>query len=394
MPERSDGGKPRVGFLTAELGAGGAEKVVFELARRLDRKRFDVAGVWCLGPAEGYYAGELDRVGVPCRGCGARGAIDAPWAMWRLRSELGRAKLDLLNAHLFHASAAARLAAGRRVSHLVVTHHFNETREMRFRLERMMGRRSSTVTAVSESVGDRVAQGLKLQPGAVRIIPNGVDLAAIGAKVPSARAESRRRLRVPDGARLIGTVGRLAPEKDPLTLLEAFAMLAREDAALRLVYVGDGELHEAVHRRICELGLGERASVVGFWSDVPLALAALDLFALTSVTEGHPLALLEAMGAGLPIVASRIPAVSEVLGAGEKGALTCSPGRPEQFAAAIRNLLDDSGLAAGCSSAARARAIDHYTVDTMLNGYEELFAELLGLPPDRSGSPRGAGERV
>jgi len=399
MPEEEDGrNRPRIGFLITELGAGGAEKVVFELARRLDRKRFDVAGVMCLGPAEGFYAGELDRVGVPVYGCGARGAIDAPWALLRLRKAIAGSKLDLLHAHLFHASAAAHMAAPRRrVPHLVVTHHFNEPREGRFRFERMVGRRPSAVTAVSRSVADRVARGLKLGSSAVRVIPNGVDAAAIESRARKARGEARRRLRLPEDVRVIGTVGRLSPEKDPLTLLEAFARLAREDQSLRLVYVGDGDLHEAVHKRIGELGLRERARVVGFWSDVPAALAALDVFVLTSITEGHPLALLEAMAAGRPVVASRIPAVLEVLGPVEEGALTCAPGSSEQFAAAIRKLLDDRVLAAGCAAAAAARVAGSYDMESMLEAYEGLFAELLELPPaatdpDRSGAS-GAGRR-
>ncbi len=390
---------PRVGFLTTEFGAGGAEKVVFELARGLDRNRFELAGVWCLGPTEGFYAGEFERAGIHHAGCGARGVIDVPWALLRLSRQLRDARLDLLNAHLFHASLAARLMArGAGVGQLVVTHHFSEQRAMRHRAERFLGGRAQAVTAVSATVAELLSSKQGLPLASVRVIPNGVDHEAIAAGVVGNRLEARRRLRVPPDARVVGTVGRLVHEKDPLTLLEAFAQVAAKDPTLRLIYVGDGPLHEAVFNRIGELGLRERAAIVGFRADVPGALAAMDVFAVSSLTEGHPLALLEAMAAGLPIVASRIAAVAEVLGPGNEGALICAPRRPEEFAAAIRKFLDDSDLAARHGAAARARVAECYSLERMLSGYERLFGELLGRPeaviaPDRGSAADANGGR-
>jgi glycosyltransferase involved in cell wall biosynthesis len=395
MSSKSEHPLPRVGFLTTEFGVGGAEKVVFELARGLDRNRFELAGVWCLASAEGFYAGEFERMGIHHGGCGARGTIDAPWAVLRLRRILRDARLDLLNAHLFHASLAARLVArGAGVGQLVVSHHFNEQRAMRHRAERFLLGRAQALTAVSATVAELLSSKQRLAPAAVRVIPNGVDHEAIAARVRTSRLEARRRLRVPEDARLVGTVGRLVPEKDPLTLLEAFAQVAAEDPALRLVYVGDGPLHEVVFNRIGELGLRERASIVGFWTDVPGALAAMDVFAISSLSEGHPLALLEAMAAGLPIVASCIAAVEEVLGPEAESALICAPGQPVEFAVAIRKFLGDSDLAARSGAAARARVAQRYSLERMLSGYERLFAELLGCPeataaPDRGNASEG-----
>ncbi len=382
MSTDSERATPRVGLLTTELGAGGAEKVVFELANRLSRKRFEVVGVWCLKSADGYYAGELSRVGIPCWGAGARHAGDL-LALRALRKQLQAARLDLLNAHLFHAAMAGRLVARRAgVRSLVVTHHFHERRAWRHFAERLWLGRAQAVTAVSRSVANSLAAGLRIAPEEVRVLPNGVDLAAIEAKVPSGRAEARRRLRLPTEARVVGTVGRLSPEKDPLTLLEAFARLAAEDQSLRLIYVGDGPLHEKLFKRIGALGLRERAQIIGFWADVPAALAAMDIFALSSLTEGHPLALLEAMGAGLPVAASRIPAVLEILGPTGEGALTFTAGRPEELATELGKLLKDRDLAARTGSAGKAAVRRNFTVARMIGNYEDLFAELLSLPEE------------
>ena len=380
--------KPRVGFLTTELGAGGAEKIVFELARRLSRERFEVVGAWCLAPAEGFYAGELVRCGVPVWGAGAHSAADLH-ALWRLRKRLREARLDVLNAHLFHAALAARIVArGARVGKLVVTHHFNERRAWRFAAERLWSARAARVSAVSRTVAATVAAGLRLPLAEVRVVPNGVDLAAIAAKAPAAREESRRRLRLPAAARVVGTVGRLVPEKAPLMLLEAFALLAASDAELRLVYVGDGPLHEKVWRRAKHLGLGERVMITGFQPDVPAALAALDVFALSSRTEGHPVALLEAMAAGLPIAACRIPAVEETVGPDGQAALLVPPGSAQELAAALGRLFADRALAARLGAAAKSLAGERYSVAGMVRGYEELFLEVLGAG-EAQGLPAG-----
>ncbi|MHC4914862.1 MAG: glycosyltransferase [Planctomycetota bacterium] len=377
MPEEKDT-RLRVGFLTTELGVGGAEKVVFELARRLDRERFDVVGVWCLKPADGYYAGELSRFSIPFESAGIRGPADVPFKLRRLRRHLAAARLDLLNAHLFHASVAGRLASrAAGVRRLVVTHHFREKRWWRHMAERMLQRSPDAATAVSSGVAALVSSGLHLPLNSIRVIPNGVDVATIGEKVAGGRAEGRRRLRVPEGARLVGTVGRLTPEKDPLTLLEAFALLAREDDSLRLMYVGDGPLHEKVFKRIGVLGLRDRASIVGFLPDVPGALAAMDFFALASRIEGHPLALLEAMAAGLPAAATDIAAVREILDGREGVMATCPPGKPELLAEALRKLLTDSDLAAAQASAARELVSEKFTVQRMVRDYEALFEELV-----------------
>lgn len=373
------GNRPRIGFLTTELGPGGAERVVFELSRRLDRRRFEVAGVWSLAPADGFFAGELSRAGVPVAGCGAHSPSDLH-ALWRLRRALGGARLDLLNAHLFHAAAAARLVArGAGVGKLVVTHHIPEPRRWRFLLERLWAGRADRVAAVSESVAASAAAGLRLPRAAVRVIANGVDAAEIESRATgAARAETRRRLGLPPDARVIGALGRLADQKDPLTLVEAFARLAPADARLRLLFVGAGPLHEPAWKRAAALGLTGRVHLAGFQPDTPAWLSAMDVFALPSRYEGHPLALLEALAAGLPVAASRIPPVEEVVGADGAAALLFPPGDAGALAEALGRLLADAELARRLAAAGREIVAGRFSLERMVRGYEELFLETLG----------------
>jgi len=378
---QSGAARPRIGFLTTELGAGGAEKTVFEVARRLSRDRFEVAGVWCLAQATGFYAGELARVGLPVWGAGAFSCLDLP-ALIRLRRRLREARLDLLNAHLFHAAVVARcLASEAGCGRLVVTHHFPETRAWRFWAERRLSSRAARISAVSGTVAAAVAAGLRIGRAEVQVIPNGVDLAAVDARVPAARAEVRRRFNLAEGTRAVGTVGRLVREKDPLTLLEAFAMLAGADASLRLVYIGDGPLHEAVWRRARALDLDRRVLVTGFTPDVPGCLSALDVFAAPSRVEGQGMALLEAMAAGLPVVASRIPAFEEIAGSDGQSLRFVSPGDPAALAAALREMIADREQAARLGAAGRALVRQRYPLERTVRGYEDLFAAALGSAP-------------
>jgi glycosyltransferase involved in cell wall biosynthesis len=364
----------RVAFLTTELGSGGAERVVSELAVRLDQAAFEVVGVWCLAPAEGRHAAGLSAAGVSVRGAGVRGVTDLRGGLRRLGDQLRSARPDVLNAHLFHAAAAARLLARRGgVGRLVVTHHFNETRRWRFLLERLAGP-AAAVTAVSPAVAARAAAGLKLGGDDVEVVPNGVDAAALAAAVEAAREGARRSLGIPAEARVIGTVGRLVPEKGTACLLEAFARLAAADPSLRLLCAGEGPLRAGLLARSGKLGLADRVLLPGFREDLAAVLAAVDVFALPSVTEGHPLSLLEAMAAGLPLAASRIPAVSEVLGSAAGGIVpTFAPGDAEGLALALGRLLEDAELAARCGRELRGIVAERFTVEAMVRGYESVF---------------------
>jgi glycosyltransferase involved in cell wall biosynthesis len=376
MPAMNRARPIRVGFLTTELGGGGAEKVVCELARRLSRERFEVAGIWCLGPADGFYAGELTRTGLSVWGAGIRGVWSAPAGLLALRARLRSARLDLLSAHLFHASLAGRILAGRSpATALVVTHHFPESRAWRHALERWCPGKASRLSAVSATVAGAVASGLRVPRESVRVVPNGVDASAFEPGRPAARSEARRRFGLPEDCRVIGTVGRLVDHKDPLALLEAFAPLAREDPGLRLLLVGEGPLGEQVRRRAESLAVGRSVVLAGFVPDVPACLAAMDVFAMPSRREGQGLALREALAAGLPAVATRIPAFEETAGPSGVAVLLVPPGDGAALTSALRSLLADRELAGRLAGAGRDLVRERFPIERMVAGYEELFAE-------------------
>jgi glycosyltransferase involved in cell wall biosynthesis len=379
--EPADDGRVRLGLLVTTLEPAGAERVVRDLALGLDARRFSVR-VASLQPLRDVtLARELRAAGIPVVSLNLASPLDLPGALRRLVGWLRRERITLLHTHMFHANLLGRLAA--RLARpggvpVVATVHIAEARPLawRFRLDRWTRRLLARETCVSSAVAEFHARTTGAARDALTVIPNGVDLARF-APDEVARREVRAEFGASEDAPLVGTVGRLDPQKDHALLLTAFAELARTNPAARLVLVGDGPLAGELAATAARLGLAERVIFTGRRADVPRLLAALDVFALSSRYEGLPLALLEAMAAEKPIVAVDLPVAREVLGEGEGAAGLVVARTAAALAAGLGRLLDDRELAARLGAAARARCAESYSVARMVARYAELYAEVL-----------------
>jgi glycosyltransferase involved in cell wall biosynthesis len=216
--------------------------------------------------------------------------------------------------------------------------------------------------------------------GADRIvtIPNGVRLA------PVARSSLRDELRLGVADQLAVSVGNLYPVKGHLHLLEALSRLSDRFPRLHLAIAGRGELEQSLLARARSLGVADRLHLLGLRSDVANVLAAADLFVLPSLSEGVPLALLEAMLSARPIVATAVGDVPTVLDGGRAGVLV-PPANAVALAGAMAGVLADPAQARGLGAAAQARAAA-YTLDTMIDRYVTLYSKLL-LPTHRPNPP-------
>jgi glycosyltransferase involved in cell wall biosynthesis len=173
----------------------------------------------------------------------------------------------------------------------------------------------------------------------------------------------------------VGCVARLSPEKNHATLLVAFAELRRARPDAHLTLIGDGALRAALEMQAARLGLGRAVTFAGTRRDVPALLAAFDVFALASLTEGISLTLIEAAAAGLPLVATRVGGNAEVVRDGETGLLV-PPGSPAALTSALSAIAarpDRSEM----GRRGRARVIEHFGADRMARSYNDLYAELL-----------------
>ncbi|MGH7632266.1 MAG: glycosyltransferase, partial [Gemmatimonadaceae bacterium] len=233
---------------------------------------------------------------------------------------------------------------------------------------RWAARRSNALVAVSRATGADLSRTLGLDANAVTVVPNGIPFRS------GNRALLRRELGVGDDELLIVAIGNLYPVKGHSVLLRALAELPRGASAesWHLAIAGRGGEESALRALARESGLEQQVHLLGFRSDVPDILAAADVFVMPSLSEGLPLALVEAMAASLPVIASDVGGIPEVA-VRDAEALFVAPGDARALAAALARLLRDSALRASLGAAAHGRAVRDFGLDRMGDAYEWLY---------------------
>ncbi len=359
----------RIVELVPSLDVGGAERMAALMAMELQALGHRVTLVSLYDSTGSWIEAELRSAGVPLRFLGKEPGLDLR-VIPRLRSLLRGLRPDVVHTHLH--TLKYLLPAGFGLGHRVV-HTIHNLAEHEIELSgRVVHHLAFRAGVVPVAIGDAVAASVRrtygLAPG--RTIPNGIPVAASVAP-DGARAQVREELGLPGDVPVVVTVGRLNPQKNHALLLEAFARLP---PAVHLLVVGEGELRGELSRRAGELGIGGRVHFLGVRRDVPRVLAAADVFALASGWEGNPLVVMEAMAAGLPVVATSVGCVPELV-APDTGRLV-PPGEPAAFAAALAELCSDLVLARRLGTAARAVALARFDAPVMARAYTELFAVL------------------
>lgn len=205
-----------------------------------------------------------------------------------------------------------------------------------------------------------------VRPEQVVVIPNGVRV----SEVPGRSREALRGI-VPPDAPVIGTVGRLRPQKGHADLIDAFAQILSRTGA-HLLLIGDGELRGALERQVREAGLERRVHFLGPRADLPDFYAAMDVYAQTSLFEGMPNAVMEAMAAGLPVVATDVDGTRELIRDGETGWLV-PPGDPAALAVRLLALLENPDLAARAGGAAKDYLRSAFTVERMVEQFDAVY---------------------
>ncbi len=305
-------------------------------------------------------------------------------ALRRLTALFGRRNFDVVHTHCAKAGTVGRLAARRAgVPRMVHTFHgfpFHEFQSMARKqayvsIERRLGRFTDVALCVGAGVAAEAVRRQLVAPERVQtigVVVNGRDVAAASAsaRTPQARRRARIALGLPIDATVIGAVGRLTYQKAPEDFLAAMQQLGRPEATG--VWVGGGELAERIGRQARSLS-GARVVLAGERTDVLDVLPAFDVFALPSRYEGLPTAVVEAMNCGVPVVATAVNAVSDVVVPGETGLLV-PPHRPDLMAGAIRYLLDSPADAARMAANARTRLAGRYAETALRDALAAAYA--------------------
>ena len=360
----------RVMHVMYSLEPGGMEFGVLKVVNGLDRRR--VSSSVCSTTTGGRLR-ELVASHVPVFEMRRRRGND-PGLVWQLFQLFRRERPHVVHTHawgtLVEGLVAARLARVPLVVH--GEHGTLQLRPHQRRIQRWGWGLVDQVLSVSSRLASRMAAETRFPEGRVETIRNGVDLSRFGRLE---RAEARRLAGLPEGDVLVGTVGRLVPVKDQATLIDAMALLSARGVRARLVLAGDGPLTADLVARAARRGISDRVAFLGHRPDVENVLAGLDIFVLSSVSEGLSNTILEAMASGLPVVATRVGGAEELLDEGRTGLLV-PPGHPEKLAGAIEELIVDEPRRRAMGQRARQRAEQEFALPVMIGRYEQMYLRL------------------
>jgi glycosyltransferase involved in cell wall biosynthesis len=294
-----------------------------------------------------------------------------------LRDYLVRHKIDILHTHnpgtLLYGVLAAKWAGTPAI--INTEHGFAYDLSLKARVkEKLLYYYVDRITAVSDKLKNDLISIYALKDKKIQTIRNGV----LSAKIEEHPSISRKKVGMSRNCFNIGIVGRLVPVKNHGMLLDAFSMVRTKNRMVRLWIVGSGELETRLKRQAQRLKIQDDVVFMGSRVDIPVILNALDLFVLCSSSEGLSITLLEAMSAGLPIVATDVGGNSEVI-ENERSGLLVETNQPEDLARSISRLIDNKDEAAKMGLMARQRYLDSFSVDLMaqrmVNLYESVWLE-------------------
>lgn len=364
--------KKRLLHIIPTLDQAGAEKQLSLLARGLDPEWFDIHV--CVLTRTGPLAAELEAAGIPPWPIEKRWKLD-PFALRRLVQLILRLKPDLVHTWLFAGNSYGRAAAVRAgVPSIVATERCVDPWKVwhEFAIDRYLARHTAKIVVNSFGVRDfYVAHGLPAEKFV--LIPNGV-----GAAPPSSRTREEwlTQLGLPPSTRLIGAVGRLWPQKRIKDLIWITELLKNVRDDLHLLIVGDGPQRARLERYSHVINIEDRVHFLGHRGDVSEMMPHFDVLLLASGFEGLPNSVMEAMAAGVPVVATDIPGNRDLVVENVTGFLVPKGDRGE-FASRVQQILNDRELAQRLGESGKQRIAEHFSIEKMVRSHAELYRELL-----------------
>ncbi len=367
----------RLLYVTGTLEMGGYETLVRNWCDRLHGNGF-TCSVACMLGKRGPYVDDLERMGVSVYDVdqGRRGFIR------RLARAVRAAEADLIHSQC--GWSLPQQILGARWGHqapFVLTIHSTYPFGTPFQtLRRVLGLRPllkcvPAIVGISAAVSEHTRRWLQIAPARVKTIYNGIPTERFGPLRKDREAE-RGRLGLAPGGRLVVCVASFTPEKGHETLLRAAAALQGRRPEMQYAFVGSGPLRESLQRLTAQLGLADRVRFLGSRRDVAQILAVGDVFALASQWEGFGLAIAEASAAALPVVATRVGGIPEVVEHGRTGLLVV-PGDPAALAAALEQLAARPDLARSFGEAGRERVCECFDLRRCTDEYVALYRSIL-----------------
>ena len=359
----------RIALMLETDCVGGAEIMLLQFAESLRRRGHHILAVGPRG-RDGWLSSEFKRRGFEHRMYELKHPLDF-MGFLELRRILAEHRIQIVHSHEYTMAVYGGIAALTLALPYIITMHGDKwsVGAMRRRVAmRWVFRRSEAVVAVSRATHDHMTASLGLAPHAMATVPNGIDF------VPGDRIVVRKELGLAESDLLVVAVGNLTVRKGHILLLRAMLCLDPPAASMpwHVAIAGAGPEHETL-RAFAELnGIADRVHLLGSREDIPDVLAAADIFTMPSFWEGLPVALLEAMFARKPVIASDVSGIPEAIVNGRDGILT-PPGDIPALAHAISAFLVDPSRRETFAAAAQARAEAGFGIGAMTDAYERFY---------------------
>jgi glycosyltransferase involved in cell wall biosynthesis len=365
----------RVLHIIDSLHLGGAQEVVLNLATcGSARFRHEVATMH----GHGIYWDRLRQAGVKVHSLSPHKLVPLYLASipWRLLAD----RPDILHCHLIPSNIIAKPLGALLGVPVVINHdHTNDTRRADSRLllalDRFSNRFASHIVAVSASCRDFLITREFIPANDVTLVPNAIDLRRF-SPAAARRDHARLELGLPASALVVAGVGRLNPQKNFALFLDIAAQLAPRFPDLHFLLAGDGPEEKMLREKAAALGISDRVTFSGYVADTRLVYLAADVLLMPSRYEGLPMTLLEAMAMGLPVVASQLDGIAEVIGDGCEGFLVPSDDA-SLFVERTAALLQDAELSSRIAQNARAKIEASFSVERMTSAVEEIYDRFL-----------------
>lgn len=359
--------------VTYDMRIGGTEQVIRNLIESSSSNDTPMS-IFCIETPLGPWGEQLRAAGVRIVGRNRSPGLDLRLVM-DLRSHIKRHGIDVVHCHQYTPWVYGALAAFGLKTRVIFTEHgrfYPDSSSPKRRIVNpLLARLTHRITAISRSTRQALADFEYLPIDRIDVIYNGI----LGLTSDPAGAKGLKdRLQIPDDAPIVGTVARFDPIKNHRMMLIAFQQVLELHPECRLLLVGDGEERESIESLINELGIGGRVLLPGYIPDPSCWLNAMDVFLLSSFSEGTSMTLLEAMSLGKPCVVTKVGGNPEIIEDGENGWVTPSD-NAEAFAAAVHEMLSDNTQLNDMGLAGSRRFAECFTSSAMAATYAGLYAE-------------------
>ncbi len=363
----------RVMHIIWSLDLGGAEQVVVNLVRNFNRERFEPI-VCCLNE-KGRYAEIVEKEGIPVFEMNKKPKFDL-FLIPRLTKLIKRTEVDLIHTHLFTANLWGRIAAKLAGVPVVSSEHGMDTWRnwIDTSLDQWLSSFNKKIVCVSEGVKKFYSARNPSLNGKARIIHNGIEIDKFAPA--SNREDVRSQLGLSSRAHVVGIVGRLVPEKAHHDFIDAIKLLSTQDPQIHALIIGEGKLLKTLKSKVSKMCLEDRIHFLGNRDNLASLYQAMDVFVMSSLREGFPLTILEAMAAQVPIVATRVGGVSECI-EHEKDGILVPASNPKKLAAAVLKVLTDEELKKRLIYHGDEKVRSQFSVEKMTQNHELLYEEIL-----------------